>query len=90
MLELANIICLISAISSISKSHIHIVTVLANLNTRCDDSSPDKPLFFKKAMASLYWKNFEKTIHVEFQFLIENDTLEYKNMSLGRAVLTGR
>lgn len=41
-------------------------------------------------MASLYWKNFEKTIYVEFQFLIENDTWEYKNMSLGRAVLTGR
>lgn len=49
-----NIICSIFTIFLISKSHIYIVIILANLSTRYDNSSPNEPLFFKKAMLSLY------------------------------------
>ena len=41
----ANVIHLISASLLVLKSHIYIVTVLANLNTGCNDSDPDEPLF---------------------------------------------
>ncbi len=54
------------------------VTVLANLNARYDDSGPDEPLSFKKTIASPYWKNFEKAMYAEFQSLIE------KGMIFGR------
>ncbi len=65
------------------------VTVFANLNAGSDDSGSDEPLSLKETMSSMYWKNFEKAMHAEFQSLIENDTWEYKNASSGRAVLTG-
>lgn len=79
---------LVSATSSVLKYHIHIVTVLANLNAEYNNSSLDKPLTIKKAMATPYWKDFEKAMHIEFQLLIENDTWEYRNASSGQAVLT--
>ncbi len=66
------------------------VTVLVNLNAGYDDSGPDEPVSLKEAMTSPYWKNFEKAMYSEFQSLIENDTWEYKNAPLGRAILTGR
>ncbi len=66
------------------------VTVLANLYVGYDDSGPDKPLFLKEAMASPYWKNFEKAMYIEFQSFIENDTWEYRDVPSGQAVLTGR
>lgn len=61
-----NVMRLISAISSVSKFHIHMVIVLANLSARCDDSDSDKPLSLNKIMLSPYWKNFEKAMHAEF------------------------
>ena len=88
--ESANVIRSISNSSSVPKSHIHMVTVLANLNAGCDDSGPDEPLSLKEARASPYWKDFEKAMHAEFQSLIENDTWEYRDVPTGRAVLTGR
>ena len=75
---------------SVPKFHIYMVTVLANLNVGCDDSGPDEPLSLKATIRSPYWKDFEKTMHWEFQSLIENDTWEYRDVSTGRAVLTGR
>ena len=65
------------------------VKVLANLNVKYDDSGPDEPLSLKEAMASSYWKNFEKAIYVEFRSLIENDTLDYENATSGRATFIG-
>ena len=44
----------ISTTSSISKSHIFMVTVLANLNAKYYNSSLDEPLIIKKAMAIPY------------------------------------
>lgn len=41
-------------------------------------------------MVSPYWKDFVKAMHAEFQSRIENDTWEYRNAPLGRAVLTVR
>ncbi len=84
----ANVICSASTTPSVSKSHIHIVTVLANLKAGYDDSGPDEPLSLKESMAPPYWKNFEKDIYTEFQSLIENDTWKYKNVASGRAILT--
>lgn len=62
----ANIMHLIFAISSVSKSHKYMLTVLANFNTRCDDSGPDELFLLKKAMASLYLKDFKKTMQAKF------------------------
>ena len=81
---------LISASRIIQKSHIYIVTVLANLNTSCDDSDLDEPLSLKEVMRSLYWKNFEKAMYAEFQSLIENNIWKYRDMPIGWAILTGR
>ncbi len=50
----ANVMCLASTTPSVSKSHIHTVTVLANLNAGYDDSGPDEPLSLKEAMALPY------------------------------------
>lgn len=86
----ANVMRLISITQPVPKSHIHIVTVLANVSARYDDSGPDEPLTLKQAMASPYWKDFEKAMHVEFCSLIENNTWEYKNAPSGREILTGR
>ncbi len=85
-----NVIRSISSSPSIPKSHIHIVTVLANLNIGCDNSGPDQPLPLKKAMISLYWKDFKKLIYIEFLSLIENDTWDYQDVLSSRAVLTDR
>lgn len=68
----------------------HMVMVLANLSTGYDNSGPDELFSLRETIASPYWKEFEKAMHVEFQFLIENNTWEYKNAPSGRAVITGR
>ena len=86
----ANVICLISASSLVRKLYIHIVSVLANLNAECDDSGPDELLSLREAMASPYWKDFEKAMHAEFQSLIENDTWEYRDTSSSRAISISR
>lgn len=65
-LILANIICFISAISSIPKSHIYIVTIFANLNIEYDNSGLDESLSIKEVLAILYWKNFNKIINIKF------------------------
>ena len=39
----------------------------------------DKPISLKEVMASLYWKLFEKAMHVVFRSLIDNETWEYKS-----------
>lgn len=80
---------LVSNTTSVPKSNIHIITVLAHLSARYGDSGLNEPLSLKEAMSSPYWKNFEKAIHAEFQSLIENNTWEYRNTPSGRAVLTG-
>ncbi len=80
--------CSVPTTPSVPKFHIHMVTVLANLNAGYVDSGPDEPLSLKEAMASPYWKNSEKAIYAEFQSLIENDTWEYQNAPLERAILT--
>lgn len=85
----ANIIHLVPATFWVSKSHIYIVTVLANLNIGYNNFYLDEPLTIKKAMAILYWNDFEKVMHTKFQSLFENNIWEYKNVSLSRAVLTG-
>ena len=72
------------------KSHLHMVTVLANLAAGSDTSGPDEPLLLKEAMASPYWKDFKKAMLVEFRSLIENDTWKYMDAPSGRAILTGR
>ena len=54
MPTLANVMRSISAISSIPKFNIYIVTVLANLNARYDNSSLDKLFTIKKTMATPY------------------------------------
>lgn len=86
----ANIILFISITPSVLKSYIYIVIVLSNLNVCYDDSDVNKPLFFKKTMASLYWKNFEKVIYAKFQSYIENDTWVYRNAVFSQGVLTDR
>lgn len=40
----ANVMCSISNSPSIPKSPIYIITILANLNARCDDSGLNEPL----------------------------------------------
>ena len=80
--------CSISASLFDPTSHLHMITVLANLNTGCDNSSLDKPCSLKEVMRSPYWKDFEKAIHSEFQSLIENDTWEYQKAPSDRVVLT--
>lgn len=50
----ANVIFLVFATLSVSKSYMHMVTVLANLSARCDDSSPDGPIFLKEARTLPY------------------------------------
>ncbi len=84
-----NLMCSVSTTPSVFKSHIHIVTVLANLNARYDDSGSDEPLFLEEAIVSPHWKNFEKAMYIEFKSLIENDTWKYKNAPSDRAILTG-
>ena len=79
----------ISTSTSVPKSHIYMVTVLANLNAKCDDSGPDELLSIKDARASPYWKDFEKAMHAEFQSLIDNDIWKYRDALTGQAVLTG-
>lgn len=64
------------------------VTLLANLGIRFDDSGSNKPLSFKKAIILPYLKNFKKTIHTKFSSLIKNNIWEYRYVLLGRAVLT--
>ena len=81
--------CSIFGSPSIPKSYIHMVTVFANLNATCDDSSPDEPLFLKEARAFPYWKDFKKAIYAEFQSLIENDTWKNRDTPIVWAVLTG-
>lgn len=54
---------------------------------RYDDSGPDEPLCLKEPMASAYWKEFEKAMHVEFQSIFENGTWGYRNAPSGRIVL---
>lgn len=51
---LANLIPSIFAILLVFKFYIHMVTILANLSARCDNFSPGKPIFLKKAMLSSY------------------------------------
>lgn len=80
----------VSNTQPIPKSNIHMVTILANLIAGYDDSGPDEPLTLKQAIASPYWKDFEKAMHVEFRSLIENNTWEYKNAPSGREVLIDR
>ena len=86
----ANIIRPMIEIQSIQKSEFNMVTVLANLNARSDDSGPNEPLILKKANASHYWKKVEKTMYIEFQYLIKNNTWEYREVSNGQIILTGR
>ena len=50
----ANVMRSISASSLVRKSHIYMVTVLANLNAGCDDSGPDESLSLRETMASSY------------------------------------
>lgn len=38
-------------------------------------------------MASSYWKNFKSAMHAKFQSIIENNTLEYRNVLLSQTVL---
>lgn len=66
------------------------VTILANLNTQYDDFDPDELFSFRKAIISLYWKDFEKIIYAEFESLIKNNTWKYQNTLSGQAVLTSR
>ena len=54
------------------------VTVLANLNIGYDNSCSDELFTIKEAMATPYWKDYEKTIYIKFQSLIENNTWEYR------------
>ncbi len=68
--KFANIIRPMIKIQSTQKSHINMVTLLANLNAGSDDFGPDEPLTLKKANASHYWKKFEKTMYIEFQYVI--------------------
>lgn len=77
ILVLANVMRFISSPSSIAKSHIYIVIVLANLNVGCDNSDPNKSLSLRQAMVSSYWKDFKKVMHVKFQSLIKNNTWKY-------------
>ena len=80
----ANIMCPVPTLTrNTPKSHIHMVTVLANLAAGSDDSGPDEPLTLKEAMVSPYWKDFEKAMHVEFRSLLENNTWKYKEAPSG-------
>lgn len=63
------------------------VTILANLSIRCDDSDLNEQFFFKKTMVSFYWKNFEKAMHAKFWSFTQNDTYEYSNTPSNSAVL---
>lgn len=78
-----NIMHSVSATPSVPKSPVQMVTVLANISAGYDNSGPDEPLSLKEVIASPYWKGFEKVMHAEFQSLIENDTLEYRNAPSG-------
>lgn len=86
----ANIIRSVSVTSLVPKSHIHMIAILANLYARYDDLGPDKPLSLKETMTSPYWQDFKKSMHAQFQSLIENNTWEYRDAPSGRAVLMGR
>lgn len=50
----ANMICSIFAISSVPKSHIHMVIVLANFNAGYHDFNSDEPIIVKVIIASPY------------------------------------
>ena len=58
------------------------VTILANLNTGYNNFDSNKPITIKEIIAISYQKNFEKAIYIKFQFLIKNNTQEYKNALL--------
>lgn len=73
MLVSANVMYIISAISLVSKSHIYMIIVLANLYSRYNNSCPNEPFSLKEAMTSLHWKDFEKTMYAKFQSFIKND-----------------
>lgn len=85
---LANVMCSISGILSVSQSHIYIIVVVANLNVEYDNCCLDEPFSLKETMVSLYWKDFIKDIYAEFQFFIKNDTWKYKDPPSSQAVLT--
>lgn len=55
------------------------VTILVNFNTKYDNLDLDELLTIKQAMASFYQKNFQKAIHIEFQFFIENSSEKNEN-----------
>lgn len=69
----ANNIQPIIQIQFASKSHIYMVTILANSNAGSDGSGSDEPLILKKAM------------YVEFHFFIEK---KYKKASTVGIILT--
>lgn len=52
----ANVMYFVSAIPLLSKSHINMVTVLANLSAECDNSYSDEPFSIKQAISLPYWK----------------------------------
>lgn len=56
------------------------ITILVNLNAGCDDHSLNRLLSLKAVIVLPYWKDFEKTMYIEFQFFIENDIWKYKNV----------
>ncbi len=81
----ANNIQPIIQIQFASKSHIYMVTILANSNAGSDDSGSDEPLILKEAKPFFDWKKIEKAMYVEFQSFIEK---EYKKASIVRIILT--
>lgn len=78
-----NIMHSVSATPSVLKSPIQMVTILANISAGYNNFGPDEPFSLIEIIASPYWKGFEKVMRAEFQSLIENDTLEYRNAPSG-------
>lgn len=63
---LANVIYFISITSSISKSHIHIIIILANLNAGYDNFGLNKLFIIKKVITLPYWKDFKRVMYIKF------------------------
>ena len=62
----ANVMRSVSTTLSGPKSHVHMVTVLANFSTGCDDSGPDEPLQLKRLWQQPIGKTLRRPCMLSF------------------------
>ena len=74
----------------VTKSHEHMVRVLATLARDEDNEGLDEPLTLKEAMSSSHWEQWKKAMEAEYQSLMENETWILETAPLDRKVITRR